>query len=205
MEKPSISFFVTGFILLFALISFILVVFDLHRLAFVFELMLLLIFIFLLAFAMFVVYHNKKWGWTILGATLIILLLNLFFVFLLTRTFETIHITTMLFSVAGLVVALLNLRGTAKEPDESYSDMQHEKSKDYYPYIDKMEPQEAAVERPNIEKTFVPGKFVASKKANKFHVAKCDWAKRISSQNQLWFNSEQEAKAHGFEADQCVA
>ena len=56
-----------------------------------------------------------------------------------------------------------------------------------------------------IEKTFVPGKFVASKKANKFHVAKCDWAKRISKANQILFNSEEEAKSQGFEADRCVS
>ena len=205
MEKPSISFFVMSFILLFMLISFILIVFDLHRFAFVFELMLLLIFIFFIAFAMFVIYHNKKWGWTILGATLILLLLNTFFIFLLTRTFETAHITTISFSAAGLLVAVLNLRGTTKKLDKHEVEEQHEKSKDYYPFIDKMEPGEPRDEAPHIEKTFVPGKFVASKKANKFHIAKCDWAKRISSQNQLWFNSQQEAKAQGFEADQCVS
>ena len=87
MEKPSLSFFAMNFILLFVLISFTLIVFDLHRLAFVFELGVLLIFIFLFAFSLFAIYHNKKWGWTILGATLTLLLIDAFFIFLLTRTF----------------------------------------------------------------------------------------------------------------------
>ncbi|MDP3764914.1 MAG: hypothetical protein Q8R04_00220 [Nanoarchaeota archaeon] len=202
MEKPSISFFAMGFILLFVLISFIIIVFDLHRFAFVFELMLLMIFIFLIAFAMFVIYHKKKWGWTIIGATLVLLLLNTFFVLLLTKTLETAEITTIFFSVVGLAITLLNLRESSKQSDDTEIEEHYEKAKDYYPYIDKMEPEE--IKEPNIEKTFTPGKFIASKKANKFHIAKCDWAKRISKSNQLWFNSEQEAKAHGFEADQCV-
>ena len=98
MERPSIGFFIMGIILLFAVISFILIVFDLHRFAFVLELMLLLFFIFLFAFAMFIVAYNKKWGWTILGATLILLMLNTFFIFLLTKEFDTAHTTIIVFS-----------------------------------------------------------------------------------------------------------
>ena len=202
MEKPGISFFAMNFILIFVIIGFILIVFDLHRFAFVFELMILLVFIFLLAFAMFVIYRNEKLGWTILGAALILLLLDTFFIILLAGAFETAHITTIFFSVIGLLVILLNLR-TAKSY-ESETEDERKKAKNYYPYIDKMEPQESKMES-KIEKTFVPGKFVASKKANKFHIAKCDWAKRISKANQIWFNSEEEAKSQGFEADRCVS
>ena len=95
-----------------------------------------------------------------------------------------------------------------------------EKVKEYYPYIDKMEPKEEAKaeikqelkkeikeeqkKEAHVSKAFTPGKFVASKKANKFHSPKCDWAKRIDKANQIWFNSEQEAKSQGFEADRCV-
>lgn len=128
-------------ILLFVAISFVLVVFDLHRFAFVFELMLLLIFMFLLAFAMFAIYHNKKWGWTILGATLVLVIADTLFIFLLTGAFETAHITTIFFSVLGLIVALLNLKGTVRESEKSGIE-EFEKAKDYYPYIDKMEPEE---------------------------------------------------------------
>lgn len=202
MEKPSISFFAMNFILLFAVISFILIIFDLHRFAYVLELMLLLIFIFVLSFAMFVIYHGKKWGWTLLGASLVLMLVNLFFIFLLTQAFETEHFTLLVFSVIGLIIVFLNLRMAAQGAEASESE-EHGSAKGYYPYIDKMEP-EIKAEEPNIEKTFTPGKFIASRKASKFHTAKCDWAKRISKENQVWFNSEEEAKANGFEADQCI-
>ena len=51
MEKPSISFFAMNLVLLFAVIGSIVVVFELNRLAFVFELAILLVLIFLLAFS----------------------------------------------------------------------------------------------------------------------------------------------------------
>lgn len=140
MPRTSISFFIMNFILLFVAISFILIIFDLHRLAFVFELGILLIFILLLIFAMFTIYHNKPWGWTILGATLILLVVNTFFILLLTRTFGTAHITINLFSFVGLIISMLNLRGSGRESDESRLG-EYEKVKDYYPYIDKMEPK----------------------------------------------------------------
>ena len=197
--KPNISFFAVNFILLFAFISFILIVFDLHRFAFVLELGILLILLFFLAFAMFAVYNNKKWGWTLTGAVLVILLLNTFFIYMLTKTFDTAYVTATLFSVAGLALAIFSLRSSR----EAASEPKDEKAREYYPYIDKMEPESA--KEPNIEKMFTPGKFVASKKANKFHAAKCDWAKRIGKSNQVWFNSREEAESKGFEADTCIS
>jgi len=198
MGKLSVSFFAMNIILLFAAISFVFVVFGLHRFAFVFELAVLLITIFFFAFAMFAVYSNKKWGWTLLGTILILLLLNTIFIYMLTGAFDTPHMTILLFSAAGLVIALINLKIDAESEIQIE---ENEKTRDYYPYIDKMEPEE---HKAHIEKTFSPGKFIASRNANKFHAAKCDWAKRISKSNQLWFNSRGEAEAKGFQADTCV-
>lgn len=199
MEKPPISFFAMSFAMLFAVISFILVVFDLHRFAFVLELGVLLILIFLIAFSIFVVYRGKRFGWTILGAALVLLLIDVFFIYLITGTFDTAHLTTVVFSLIGIGISIISLREPGEKPEEGEI-KEHEKAKDYYPYIDKMEP-----EAPNIEKTFIPGKFVASRKANKFHSPKCDWAKKIGTENQVWFNSQEEAESKGFEADKCVA
>ncbi|MBS3113839.1 hypothetical protein J4448_01935 [Candidatus Woesearchaeota archaeon] len=230
MEKLGISFFAMNFILLFVIIGFILIVFDLYRFAFVFELMILLVFIFLLAFAMFVIYHNEKLGWTILGAALILLLLDTFFIILLAGAFETAHITTIFFSVIGLLVILLNLR-TAKSY-ESETEDEHKKAKNYYPYIDKMEPEEPkqelnqeikeeikkesedekASEKTEIKKaeikikskkTSMP-KFVASAETKKFHTVKCGWARLMKRKNKVFFNSIRRAQAAGFKAHECI-
>ena len=224
MGRSSISFLLMDFILLFSVIGFIIIVFDLKGFAFVIELMLLLVFIFFLAFGMFSVYFSKNFGWLIIGAVLVLMLLDAFFIFLLTGAFGTAHITTVFFSVLGLVVVLFNLKGL---PQEFYSSGEkHEEINEYYPAGEKTEVKEAKLEKQElkqeikeeikeelkkeeeepkaIEKSFTPGKFVASKKANKFHSPKCDWAKRINKANQIWFNSKGEAEKSGFEADKCV-
>lgn len=42
------------------------------------------------------------------------------------------------------------------------------------------------------------GIFVGSVKSNKYHWPDCSWAKKISPENQIWFNSEEEAQAAGY-------
>lgn len=200
MEKPSISFFAMNFILLFAVIGFILIVFDLTGLTFVFELGILLIFLFFLAFAMYAIYQNKSSGWGTLAGVLILLLIDAFAVFLLTNTLGIAHIITVLFSVIGLIVAFANIATTGMEHGKYLED----KAKYYSTYIDKIEPKKEIEPEIKVEKTFTPGKYIASKNANKFHSPKCDWASRISKTNQIWFNSKEEAQAKGFEADKCI-
>lgn len=60
------------------------------------------------------------------------------------------------------------------------------------------------VEAPKVEKTFKPGKYIASKTGTKFHAPKCDWAKRVKKKNEVWFNSKEEAQKAGYKADSCV-
>ena len=139
MEKPSISFFAMNLVLLFAVIGSIVVVFELNRLAFVFELAILLVLIFLLAFSMFAVYISKKLGWTMIAAILMLLLLDLFLIYLLTAKFETAHATAAVFSLIGIFLAFMNLIGNKGESGSSRI-AEHDKATSYYPYIDKMEP-----------------------------------------------------------------
>ena len=42
------------------------------------------------------------------------------------------------------------------------------------------------------------GKYVASKKSDKFHYPDCRWAQRIKPVNQIWFKSRQEAIDKGY-------
>ncbi|MBI2659342.1 hypothetical protein HYX05_04570 [Candidatus Woesearchaeota archaeon] len=143
MEKSSISFIAMSLALLFVLVGFIIIVFDLSGLMFVFELILLLIFIFLSAFAMLTVHSNEKRGWTTLGATLVLLILDTFFLFLLTGLFGTAHITTIVFSFIALFIVFINLRIARDDESEAVDD---EPVKEYYPYAEKPE------EKPEISK-----------------------------------------------------
>jgi len=206
------SFFVMSFVLLFAVLGFIFVTFDLSGLSFVFGLAILLAFMFFLAFAMFFMYSDKQGSYGVIGGVLILMVLNVLVIFILTGRFGLSHITTLFFSILGMMIVLANVVSQRKGSPQVQKAAPEEGEKYYYPYSDKIEPVEATgavkvkmAEMPaSVEKTFVPGKYVASRKANKFHIAKCDWAARISRENQVWFNSREDAQARGFEADRCV-
>lgn len=46
--------------------------------------------------------------------------------------------------------------------------------------------------------------FVGSKNSDKYHLPDCRWAKRIKPENQVWFSSEEEARAKGYQpCSQC--
>jgi len=42
------------------------------------------------------------------------------------------------------------------------------------------------------------GRFVGSVNSNKYHHPDCPWAKKIASQNQVWFSSEEKAQKVGY-------
>lgn len=55
-----------------------------------------------------------------------------------------------------------------------------------------------------MEKTFKPGKFVASKFGGTYHIPRCDWAKKIKKNNVVWFNTKEDAKRAGHKPHSCV-
>ena len=229
MASPRLSYFAMIFILLLTIVSFVFVVFDLSGVGFVFELALLLAFMFLLSFAVFLLYYHRRGSWGIIGAVLVVLIFDTLIIALFRRKFSTSYALATLFAFIGLIIVLYSYLTAPKVQEPEYFEKQYDKSKYYYPFTDKKESldeqtkeevkQELKPEikkevkeelkaeqkmQSNMQKTFTPGKFVASKKANKFHSPKCDWAQRIDKDNQVWFNSKEEAKSKGFEADRCV-
>lgn len=63
------------------------------------------------------------------------------------------------------------------------------------------EPKEKA---PAVKTTFTPGKYVASKRSNVYHEPKCEWAKKIQKDRQVWFESREEALNKGYKKHSCV-
>lgn len=51
---------------------------------------------------------------------------------------------------------------------------------------------------------FTPGKYVASKRSNVYHEPKCEWAKKIQKDRQLWFADRKEALNKGYKKHDCV-
>jgi hypothetical protein len=207
MERPGISFFAMLFILLIAVIGFIFAVFDLRSIFFVFQLAILLSFMFFLAFGMFLALSHKKSSWGIISAVLVLMIFDTFIIMLYTRRFSVSYAITFVFALVGLAVALvkiMNDRTNAKEPEAA----NHYKKLQYYysqsgkeneqPMIEpNEEPKHEIKSEQKISATYSPGKYIASKKANKYH-------SRISKENQVWFVSREEAQSKGFKADKCV-
>jgi micrococcal nuclease len=46
--------------------------------------------------------------------------------------------------------------------------------------------------------TTTGGMFVGSVKSNKYHYPSCRWAKEILPENEIWFSSSEDARAHGY-------
>jgi hypothetical protein len=45
--------------------------------------------------------------------------------------------------------------------------------------------------------------YVASKNSNKFHLASCQWAKRIKPENRICFSNREEAEKKGYQGAKC--
>ncbi len=65
-------------------------------------------------------------------------------------------------------------------------------------------PNTAPSSKTSLEKAPSPGssssggKFVGSRKSNKYHYASCQWAKKIKPENEIWFSGSQDARNHGY-------
>ncbi|MBI2665172.1 hypothetical protein HYX12_00955 [Candidatus Woesearchaeota archaeon] len=49
-----------------------------------------------------------------------------------------------------------------------------------------------------------PGRYVASKNSNSYHLPTCDWAKKIHKHRLTWFQNKEDAWERGFKAHSCV-
>ena len=134
MEKQGISFVAMNIVLFFVLIGFIFIVFGLSGFVFAFEFGVLIVLAFLLLFSMSLIYKNEVSGWIIIGALLIVLLLNIFFVSIVSVTFSSANIITIFFSIIGLAVVLANVLGDRKHTE---SEIAHVEQNYYNPIMNK--------------------------------------------------------------------
>jgi hypothetical protein len=98
--------------------------------------------------------------------------------------------------VLGFLIALVK-KGSEKEDLDEIKDVK--------PKVE--EKKEAPKEEKKIEDikvNFSPGKYVASETGKKYHIPKCDWAKKINKKRILWFDDKADAKKKGYTACKCV-
>lgn len=66
------------------------------------------------------------------------------------------------------------------------------------------QPVNSAIGEPAANQNSPKGLFVGSKNSNKYHWPWCAPAKNIKPENQIWFQSEAEARAVGYSPSSCI-
>ena len=112
-------------------------------------------------------------------------LLNLM---LLWHYLGSLYITLLLVSLLGFFISFPKRRMGKRVGSESKKE------------VDRLGIREAA----EVNVTYDPGKYVASKNSDYYHAPKCDWAKKIKKERQVWFKDLEEAKKKGYRAHECA-
>lgn len=181
-NKNAGLFLVYDLLLLISFIGLIILAFNFTRLLLVGELALIFLLLFLSFIAVIAVYAGAKWSHGLLFFVFAVILIDLLFMYFKFKAISAIYFVTLLVSVIGFIMSIASIR---KEEE-----------------FEEFEPTPVEAEEPVV--THTPGKFIASKTASNYHAPKCDWAKRIKKQNQVWFNTEKEAKKEGYKPHSCL-
>lgn len=183
MSKNISTGIIIAFIaLLFAHLRFLL---GVSRMAAILE---LLLFVLLLFFAVFTVlfvradYKRFMWFSTVFFSAGMLNFIVLYFLSANTLLF----VFAIVISAAGLLLSLTDRVGQTREKRAPKIAKKNVPSPDVQVYESK-----------NVKKTFIPGKYVASKWGNVYHAANSEWAKKMKKKNMIWFPSEEEAKKSG--------
>jgi len=166
--------FVMYIILLITFLGLINMIFNLHRFAFYGEFLILLVIFFVAMISALGINSDSRWAWILLTMLFAFIFLDMLFIKVIST--ETIYLYSQLIIVAivGFFISIFSIGKEEIEPVE------------------------------DVEKSFKPGKYIASKTGAKFHAPKCDWAKKIKKANAVWFDSKEEAKKEGYKKDDCV-
>ena len=178
MGESKFSFFVTDIILLIVFLGLIRVIFTLGGIGFLLELIAIVVLLFIAIIALIPAYSGSRGGWGFLSGVFFLILLDLLLIYLRINRTGKAFLLTALFAAIGFIISVINIKKEEEieEPSE------------------KEEP---------VYTNFEPGKYVASKTGSSYHIAKCDWAKKIKKKNQVWFDSEEEAKKN-FKPHSCL-
>jgi hypothetical protein len=183
--KNKLSFLtliVCMFVFFIGLISF---VFQMTGWKFYLE---LIIFLGLLLFALIsliLIFADIKAGYTIAAIISAFILIDLLFIYFRLNHMSTLMFASIITTVTGFVVSISSL---------SQSVVKKKKKKEEF----------VKTQTGDLIKTYTPGKVVSSKKSGFYHLTTCDWAQKIKKSNQVWWDSEEEAKKGGLQPHLCA-
>ncbi len=119
MGKYNFSFLLTSIVFLVAFVGLTFIIFDLHRYFFIGEFILLAAFILAALIGMAAVYFDKSWGWTWLAVLSVLALIDILFIYMMTKTKSFALTPAVVASVITLVISLFSLGGDDEEEIEA--------------------------------------------------------------------------------------
>ena len=141
--------------------------------------------------------YNKCWGERVLFFVYLTYLVNLVMIWFYDGRLSLIllFLTLLAFLMA---VPKRACCGSSCQATEKPSEEPHSEVFD----LPKPVTEKEVVEENKV--THSPGKFVASARSNIYHEPKCEWAKKIKTERQVWFKDKREAQRKGHRKHTCV-
>jgi len=178
-ERNLNLFLITDLMLLVVFVGLILKVFDLKGMLLIAELIFIALLILISIVSVIGVYYKARIGWVLLALIFLLVLIDIFFIYKKTRLTGVSFYLTLFFSAVGFILSTASIKK-------------------------RIIVEEERIEEPEITKTYTPGKFVGSKTGSSYHISKCEWAKKIKKNKQVWFDSEEEAKKKKYKPHSCI-
>jgi hypothetical protein len=125
--------------------------------------------------------YTESWGEKFFFFTFLFYIGNLA---VLWYTASSLYISLLFVALLGFVISI---------PHNSKNSVRKETTIETYP-----EPYSEVFDVPEV--THSPGKYVASKKGKYYHEPKSEWAKKIKENNQVWFQTKEDAWEKGYKA-----
>jgi len=177
------------------------------RINFLGELLIFVLFLIVSLIILTKVYKGNKYG-LLTSLFFIISLINLFYIknaFFYDKYVNVGILGWLLFGFTLLLNAFGFVIGTSSIKSSMTEEEKEEIiEKEIEPKIKEMQEKIDSDVENNVKTEFYPGKFIASKTGSVYHGSKCDWAKKISSKNRVWFQNDQEAKKQGYKQHSCL-
>lgn len=152
--------------------------------------------------------YAKAWGERVLFFVFLFYLTNLVLVWYF---LGSLYMVLLFLALLGFLLSLPkkiekedSLSEEPEEPHREVFDVPKKEKEEAEPTVKttSQEPQEPAAKE--VKTKFIPGKLVASIRSNVYHLPRCDWAKKIKKDRQVWFKSKEEAREKGYRAHSCV-
>ncbi len=160
--------------------------------------------LFILLLILISAFDVSGWGKNVLFFTFLVYFFNLVLLWFYQGNF---YLTLFVVCLIGLALSLPK----KSEPVESFSEPSSKEPPHSVVFDSVESSEETATEAKVVAKPvnkaktqFSPGKLVASKTSNVYHLPKCDWAKRIQKGRRVWYTSREEAWEKGLRAHSCV-